>query len=177
MGKAYSRLFGSPQPSELDWRTNRRETPTPIIGRDNTRVFPSSTRRVEIGLNVIAIQDIADAHHYFQCNMLLHVWWNAVPLELKPEDKNPQPFIPWIQLHNLRSMIHDVTENKGLIQPTKEELQRRLKDHLDAGKKDEPLIAFSQNNFVAQFLNHLHLHAFPFDAQQVGVSFMIELCA
>jgi hypothetical protein len=144
------------------------ETPTlpsQLLGRD---------RRVEIGLNVIALHDIDDAHHSFECNFLMHVKWNAKPKDYNPND--PKPFYPWTQFHNLGDMIYRVEadDNKGMSKWPLEKLTQHLKKHVEA-KPDEPCWVLESTNAVAKFVTTLDLKAFPFDSQELRITLVSNM--
>jgi hypothetical protein len=164
----------------FDWKDDEgREIPTPIFVADGEngqkkRVFTPADRRVEIGLNVIALHEVDDADHFFECNLLLHIWWNCRPMKYLIGDKRPHPFppafVPWMQFHNLKNLVNEI-DNAGMAQPTREELNAKAEEfYANPKNADKACMAFAQRNFIGQFLNGLDLHAFPFDTQRLNIT-------
>jgi hypothetical protein len=114
--------------------------------------------RVEIGLNVIALHNIDDSDHSFECNFLIHVaWFPDIPLK-----KNDKIFIPWIQFHNLKEVRYELQNTGlGLRQFTEEYISKR------AEKQDQIVLS---HNYVASFISELDLVRFPFDSQQLRIT-------
>jgi len=134
-----------------------------MIKRGNP-IAPDTKRDVEIALNLLALHHVHEKEHFFEANILMHLKWDASPVE-----ENGLPWRPWIGFHNVKD-VHDV-RNDAMPQYTKQELHEKV-FMLDRSI-GSPAPVIESRHFVGKFLNEMALGLFPFDSQELSISIVV----